>query len=122
MRAIQKKAVDTMQRVLDEKFEGCISLGPNDKIIGKLDGDGVVHAQWIFYNTIIADVIPDDCIGQAGKVMVRNGGYFTRTTKNKINAVLEKFAPWCRVWQVNGVWYYKDILGSTVEFNEGFTV
>lgn len=64
--------------------------------------DGIVR-----YRMYQTDIVTVD----KGVIILDNGGWATRTTKNKINQILEDItAQYNSIFQKGGVWYYKNIL------------
>ena len=54
---------------------------------------------------------------------IKDGGWQSVTTKSRLNALLDEFAPSMGIFQKDWVWYLSDRLtGSVVPFISGMTV
>ena len=49
-------------------------------------------------------------------------GWETVTTKSRLNAILEEFAPERRIFQKNWQWFVSDFLGMAEPFTDGMKV
>ena len=57
------------------------------------------------------------------KLTIKDGGWQSVTTKSRLNALLDEFAPNMGIFQKDWVWYLSDRLtGSVVPFISGMTV
>ena len=57
------------------------------------------------------------------KLTIKDGGWQSVTTKSRLNALLDEFAPSMGIFQKDWVWYLSDRLsGSVVPFISGMTV
>jgi len=57
------------------------------------------------------------------KLQIFDGGWQSVTTKSRLNALLDEFAPSMGIFQKDWVWYLSDRLsGSVVPFISGMTV
>ena len=57
------------------------------------------------------------------KLTIKAGGWQSVTTKSRLNALLDEFAPSMGIFQKDWVWYLSDRLtGSVVPFISGMTV
>ena len=53
---------------------------------------------------------------------IKDGGWQSNTTKSRLNALLEEFAPDRRVFQKNWQWFVSDFLGMAEPFIDGMKV
>ena len=53
---------------------------------------------------------------------ISSAGWETVTTKSRLNAILEEFAPERRVFQKNWQWFVSDFLGMAEPFTDGMKV
>ena len=59
----------------------------------------------------------------SNQLRIFDGGWQTVTTKSRLNAVIDEFAPAMGVFQQNGEWFVSDRLtGKVVPFISGMTV
>ena len=59
----------------------------------------------------------------SNQLTIKDGGWQTVTTKSRLNALLDEFAPSMGIFQKDWVWYLSDRLsGSVVPFISGMTV
>ena len=59
----------------------------------------------------------------SNQLRIFDGGWQTVTTKSRLNALLDEFAPSMGIFQKDWVWYLSDRLsGSVVPFISGMTV
>ena len=59
----------------------------------------------------------------ANSIVLFDGGWQTVTTKSRLNALMDEFAPCMGIFQKDWVWYVSDRLtGSVVPFISGMTV
>ena len=57
------------------------------------------------------------------KLTIKDGGWQSVTTKSRLNALLDEFAPSMGIFQKDWVWYLSDrVSGSVVPFISGMTV
>ena len=56
------------------------------------------------------------------KLTIKDGGWQSVTTKSRLNALLEEFAPDRRIFQKNWQWFVSDFLGMAEPFISGMTV
>lgn len=56
-----------------------------------------------------------------GQVTLRNGGWFTATTKTRMNQAANQYGLGFGVYQKKGVWYIALHNGETLEFRDGIT-
>ena len=57
------------------------------------------------------------------RLTIKDGGWQSVTTKSRLNALLDEFAPSMGIFQKDWVWYLSDRLsGSVVPFISGMTV
>ena len=57
------------------------------------------------------------------QLTIKDGGWQSVTTKSRLNALLDEFAPCMGIFQKDWVWYLSDRLtGSVVPFISGMTV
>ena len=57
------------------------------------------------------------------QLTIKDGGWQSVTTKSRLNALLDEFAPSMGIFQKDWVWYLSDRLsGSVVPFISGMTV
>ena len=52
-----------------------------------------------------------------GKLMISNCGWWSNTTKERLNAILSYYS-YGRIYQQDWVWYYTDSKGNTDIFHE----
>lgn len=73
--------------------------------------DNAIKALLIYYHdTAIASIYDD------GKVRIDNGGWFTNTTKKRINAILSALGLPYGIYQADWQWYLSDREGITYPF------
>ena len=53
---------------------------------------------------------------------LKDGGWQSNTTKSRLNALLEEFAPDRRIFQKDWQWFVSDFLGMAEPFISGMTV
>ena len=53
---------------------------------------------------------------------ISSAGWETVTTKSRLNAILEEFAPERRVFQKNWQWFVSDFLGMAEPFVDGMKI
>ena len=53
---------------------------------------------------------------------LNTGGWYSVTTKSRLNALLEEVKYGCKVFQKNWNWFVSDRLGNVKSFHSGFTV
>ena len=53
---------------------------------------------------------------------IKDGGWQSNTTKSRLNALLEEFAPDRRIFQKDWQWFVADFLGMAEPFISGMTV
>ena len=53
---------------------------------------------------------------------ISSAGWETNTTKSRLNAILEEFAPERRVFQKNWQWFVSDFLGMAEPFVDGMKI
>ena len=53
---------------------------------------------------------------------ISSAGWETNTTKSRLNAILEEFAPVRRVFQKNWQWFVSDFLGMAEPFVDGMKI
>ena len=53
---------------------------------------------------------------------IKDGGWQSVTTKSRLNALLEEFAPERRVFQKNWQWFVSDFLGMAEPFVDGIKI
>ena len=70
-----------------------------------------------YHNTVIGEYDP-----KTGSVKIFNGGYYTKTTKDRINEMLALAGFKGRVFQKDGVWYIENGGKKPEEFKEGMSV
>ena len=59
----------------------------------------------------------------SNQLTIKDGGWQSVTTKSRLNALLDEFAPSMGIFQKDWVWYLSDRLsGSVVPFISGMTV
>ena len=59
----------------------------------------------------------------SNQLTIKDGGWQSVTTKSRLNALLDEFAPSMGIFQKDWVWYVRDSLdGSIVPFISGMTV
>ena len=59
----------------------------------------------------------------SNQLTIKDGGWQSVTTKSRLNALLDEFAPSMGIFQKDWVWYLRDSLdGSVVPFISGMTV
>ena len=59
----------------------------------------------------------------SNQLRIFDGGWQTVTTKSRLNALMDEFAPCMGIFQKDWVWYLSDRLtGSVVPFISGMTV
>ena len=56
------------------------------------------------------------------KLTIKDGGWQTVTTKSRLNAILEEFAPERRIFQKNWQWFVSDFLGMAEPFTDGMKI
>lgn len=93
-----------------------VRLSKRDRVIC-----GVTIVAYYLWETPVAIVYPD-------KVIIQSGGYRTRTTKSRLNAILYHF---CKtgIYAKKGVWYiasnyggYEQVGSTQREFEEGMSI
>ena len=68
-------------------------------LMEELEHDGIVYMVK-YHNTVIAFFYSSGCIG------ISNGGYYTATTKNRLNAILNQHG--YNIDQINYTWYIRN--------------
>ena len=53
---------------------------------------------------------------------ISSAGWETVTTKSRLNAILEEFAPERRIFQKNWQWFVADFLGMAEPFTDGMKI
>ena len=92
----------------------------NTEVITRLDGSNIVDVK--FYDTIIASIDPTHFGNRSVKLY--NGGFRTKTTKERLNSILSELTK-DRVYikQVKKQWVVVDTLtGAEIQFYEGMKV
>ena len=99
MRKIEEQMLAAVERCLgDASFEGCAMRSANTFVWQTQDGTRGTYGygRWIeviLHDTVIALIEP-----QLGRISLYTGGWHSRTTSSRIEAVLWRF---CRGWHVN---------------------
>lgn len=74
----------------------------------KRDEMGVLRVT--YHATDVVTVFPD------GEIILNTGGYFSHTTKTRMNQAANQFSLGFQVWQKNFEWFV-DCDGETIPFN-----
>ena len=99
MRKIEQQMLAALERCLsDAAFEGCAMRSANTHVWQQHNGIAgtTTYHRWIeviLHDTVIALIEP-----QLERVSFYTGGWHSRTTSSRIEAVLQRF---CRGWHVN---------------------
>ena len=89
------------------KDNTCVTYDPTNNM----------SAEVYLHGNHIATVTDNDLTLYSG------GGWFTNTTKSRLNALLDEFVPSMGIFQKNWTWFLSDRLdGSVVPFHSGMTV
>lgn len=99
MRKVEEQMLAAVERCLgDAAFEGCAMRSANTFVWQTQDGTRGTYGygRWIeviLHDTVIALIEP-----QLERISLYTGGWHSRTTSSRIEAVLRRF---CRGWHVN---------------------